>query len=60
MSVLFKKVKKGKPRKSTMLNKLKSNANKGLRKGVQKFKERVLPDQDLKNSEAPNGYTTET
>ena len=52
MSVLFKKVIKGKPRRSTMFNRLKSNASKGIKKHAQKIYETVVPNhQDLKDSE---------
>ena len=50
MSVLFKKVIKGKPRKTTMFNKLKSNASKEIKKRVKKIKEKVGPNQDMKTS----------
>ena len=55
MSVLFKKVEKGKPRRSTMFNKMKSNASKGIKKRAQKIYGTVVPNhQDLKNSEDSN------
>ena len=50
MSVLFKKVKKGKPRKTTMLSKVRSNSSKEIKKATHKIKERVIPNVDTKNS----------